>query len=303
MSYEEILNFNSKHYSAFIDKIHTFSKDKLYLLYIKCSELDPFNIFWSPTYEEETIIIDRFEPEFLYLNKDKNYILDFKYNNINRMIKLSRETLNSEIVIEDKDFTLNSANLYYQIEDNFTGKLKLIVQKENALIEFLFKQDDSEIDVLEFEKRTFTLNKKYNILTIPKSYSSKLIDIELMRNEYLTNFTIYLAYTIPPYNYFSIDLEENIFTMEDIFTFTINEHYKGNFNLMENEYYCVMIENFGKDVTMSIETRDESKDKTGEEDSTGLENWKITLIVIASIIVFIFLALLIYIICRHTCCQ
>ena len=173
------------------------------------------------------------------------------------------------------------------------------MQKENALIEFLFKQDDSEIDVLEFKESSFNLKKKYNILAIPKNYSSKLIDIELMKNGYLTNFTIYLAYTIPPYNYFSIDIEENIFTMEDLFTFTINEHYKGDFNLMENEYYCVMIENFGKDVTMSIETRDESKEKKGEEDS-GLEDWKIALIVIASIIGFIILALLTCIIIRHS---
>ena len=80
------------------------------------------------------------------------------------------------------------------------------------MIELLVKQDDSEIEILDFEKKIFQLNKKYNILTIPKEYKSKLIDIELNRNEFLTDFTISLTYSIPPYNYFS-DSDEKIFLL------------------------------------------------------------------------------------------
>ena len=47
--------------------------------------------------------------------------------------------------------------------------------------------------------------------------------------------------------------------MDEKFTFTINEHYKGDINLMKNEYYCVMIENFGEDVLMSLNIREEKK--------------------------------------------
>ena len=103
------------------------------------------------------------------------------------------------------------------------GEIKLNIKNDNAMIELLVKQDDSEIEILDFEKKIFQLNKKYNILTIPKEYKSKLIDIELNRNEFLTDFTISLAYSIPPYNYFSDSDEENIFTMDEKFTFTINE--------------------------------------------------------------------------------
>ena len=297
MTYEEMLNHDSKYFNKFTDNIHTFTKDKIYLLYVKLPNLDPFNLFLNQIYGEETIEIKDLETEMLYLEKDKKYILDFKNNKINRMIKLSRETLKSEIVIENKNIILSSSNLYYQIEDNYKGQLILYIKNENALIEFLFKQNDLDLEILDFKEMMFSLDKKYNILAIPKEYSSKVIDIELMRNEFLTNFTIYLAYSIPPYNFFSEDIEEDIFTMDEIFTFRINEHYKGVSNLNKNKYYCIMIENFGEDVTLTIEISDEEK-KENEENS-GLEGWKIALIVIASIIIGIILFFIVYISIKH----
>ena len=304
MTYDEMLNHDSKYFKSFKDNIHTFSKDKIYLLYVNLPELDPFNILLNPIYKEETIKIEGLETDILYLEKDKTYILDFKNNKINRLIKLSRETLKSEIVIENKNIILNSLKLYYQLENDYKGQLRLHIKNDNAIIEFLFKQNDADIDILDFNQKVFSLNKKYNILAIPKEYSSKLIDIELFRNEFITNFTIYLAYTIPPYNFFSVDVEENIFPVNEIFTFRVNEHYKGNFDIMENEYYCVMIENFGEDVTMSIEIKDDDgndeKKEENEEDS-GLEDWEIALITIASIIVVIALIILFYIIIKHNC--
>ncbi len=43
------------------------------------------------------------------------------------MIKLFRETLNSEIIIVNKDFILNSENLYEPCDDDFKEKLILKV--------------------------------------------------------------------------------------------------------------------------------------------------------------------------------
>ena len=286
MSYDEMLNHDSKYFSDYKETIHTFSKDKMYLLYIKSVELDPYNIFMQNLYKEETIEIVNLETNFLYLEKNKIYTLDFRKNSINRMIKLSRETLNSVVNIINKNIILNSKNLYYEMDENYIEKLTLKIENDNALIEFLFKQDDSEIAVLRFNKKIFKLNKKYNIMAIPIKYSSNLIEIELSRNEFLTNFTIYFGYSIPPYNYFSTDIEENIFTMEDKFNFIVNEHYKGNVELMEDEFYCVMIENFGEDVLMSIEIKEGDDD--GDEDSDvnqnaltiNLERWIMIMIMI-----------------------
>ena len=283
MDMDDMLNCDSKYYSDFNDNIHIFKKDETYLLNIKSSEIDSLNIFVSPVSKQEIIEINDIDSFVLYLEKDKIYTLNIKNNLIKRMIKLSRETLKSEIIIEDKNIVLNSNNLYYKIEDNYEGEIKLNIKNDNAIIELLVKQDDSEIEILDFEKKIFQLNKKYNILTIPKEYKSKLIDIELNRNEFLTDFTISLAYSIPPYNYFSDSDEENIFTMDEKFTFTINEHYKGDINLMKNEYYCVMIENFGEDVLMSLNIREEKKNAIIDY-IKNLEGWKIALIIVVIII-------------------
>ena len=188
------------------------------------------------------------------------------------MLKLSRETLNSEIIILNKDFVLNSENLYYPCDDDFKEKLILKVEKENALIEFLFKQDYKDMEVLYFEKKKFILNKKYNILPIPKKYLSKLIEIELFRNHFLTKLIIYFAYTIPPYNFFSADIKENVITMNEKFTISLNEHYKGDINLMDGESYCVMIETFEKDVLMVVNMKDEDEKFVQDKNSMKLGN-------------------------------
>ena len=161
---------------------------------------------------------------------------------------------------------------YMLIRDNFKGKLQLYVDYNDALIEFLFKQDNLEMEVFNIDDKVMTLNKRYNILPIPLEYKSKQIEIELTRNEEESRFSIYLAYTIPPYNFFSINTEGNSFRTEK-FSFKVNEHYEGNINLMDDEYYCVMIENFEEDVTLEI------KNYNKISNSMKLEGWKISLLV------------------------
>ena len=269
MSYDEMFKQDSKYFSDYKESIHFFSKDKLYLLYINVVDLDPFNLFIGPSIMEETIEINGYETNFLFLEKNKIYALDFRKNSINRMLKLSRETRKSVVTIINKSFVLNSKNLYYELNDNYKGKLILKIENNDALIEFLFRQKDEEVDALRFNRREFVLNKRYNIMAIPKSYKSKIINIELNRNEFLTEFSIYFGYSIPPFNYFSTEIKENLIKMEDRFNFTINEHYKGdNIDLMEDEYYCLMIENLGENVIMLVDVKDDSYSGNLKKDLT-----------------------------------
>jgi len=113
------------------------------------------------------------------------------------------------------------------------------------------------------------LDKKYNIIPIDIKYKSKNFKIELTRNEDQTDFSIYLAYTIPPYNFFANDDNVNKFSIYEKFSFKINEHYQGNVQLMPDEYYCIMIENFGEDVTLEIK----------ELKSKCLNGWEIALFI------------------------
>ena len=57
----------------------------------------------------------------MYLENNKRYILNFGENEIKKMIKLSRKTLNSTIKIikenEEEIEELNQNTLYYKIEN------------------------------------------------------------------------------------------------------------------------------------------------------------------------------------------
>ena len=197
--------------------------------------------------------------------------MDFSENEINRIIKLSRETKNPEIFILNDNVIINSLNLYYKIEDCFKGKLELSVINENALIEFLFKQDESSFEILDFSKKTFSLDRKYYILQIPKTATND-IKVKLSKNENAARFSIYLGYTIPPYNYFSLETRENTFNIDKEYNFIINEQYKGDIKLMTNEFYCLMMQNFGEDVTLEV------------GNGTILKGWKFAIILALAIL-------------------
>ena len=312
MTVNDILNLNNNYFSDSKENIYSFPKNEIYLLYIKLGELDPFNIFISPDFTSKTtnlltnnklksndeidiIEISNNNIGFLYLKKDSIYILDFKENLLNKMIRLSRETMNSEVYIENKDIRLNSDNLYYQMDDNFIGKLKLVISNEDALIEFLFKQSESDVSLLEIEKieyetKIFSLTTKYNFLKIPKTNSNDNIDIELIGENTNSKVTIYLGYSILPYSYFSVDIEENIFSFYENYNFQITEHYKGNIQTRDDEYYCVMIECFDDDIVLNVKKHKGIIQKIKEK----LAKWKIALIVIGSIVGAFIMGLWIY---------
>ena len=92
--------------------------------------------------DKQSIEIKGSDINFLYLQKDKVYTLDFKENEISkRLIKLSRKTLDSEILINNEP-KLNNESMYYLIEDNFKGELNLEIKVNDAFIEFLSSEKD-----------------------------------------------------------------------------------------------------------------------------------------------------------------
>jgi len=89
------------------------------------------------------------------------------------MIKLSRKTPNSQIYIVNEDITLDSNNIYYQIKEGFKGKLNLIVNNSDAMIEFLFKIDDAEI--INFKNNSMHINNlKFNLIKYQKNIFLKI---------------------------------------------------------------------------------------------------------------------------------
>ena len=108
------------------------------------------------------------DQNYLYLQKNKTYILNFKENKIKKMITLSRKTLNSKvkIIINEKDeIDLNQDNIYYKIDENFVGKLILEVNENDAFIEFLSDYGDYKI-LEDLKKEQFEISKDITIIKI-----------------------------------------------------------------------------------------------------------------------------------------
>ena len=102
--------------------------------------------------------------EFYFTKELGEYTIDFTNNIYQRIIQLSKATIDSEITIKDlitqKEAILNSTNSYYSFDYQkpvFKGKLSVKVTKGNsAIIEFLFipEVQYETTDEKEFTERT-----------------------------------------------------------------------------------------------------------------------------------------------------
>ena len=103
---------------------------------------------------------------------------------------------------------------------------------------------------------------------------------------------IYHDYSIEGYSlYYPINQKENSIVLNNL-TFNIIDHYKGNINLMENEYYYLFIQKNEKNsnINIIIEYKDKepsNKDKEKNEDGDGLQTWHIILIVLGSLLIVV----------------
>jgi len=115
---------------------------------------------------------------YLYLKKDKSYILDFKDNIIKKMIKLSRKTQNSKVMVinNENKKELNKNSLYYLLDEDFNGELKLEVTEDDAFIEFLSNEGDNDI-LKDVEKNGYEIKKKTTLIKIDKTQKDFLIQL------------------------------------------------------------------------------------------------------------------------------
>ena len=118
------------------------------------------------------------EINYLYLKKDKFYILDFKNNTIKKMIKLSRKTQNSKVMVIDNENKkeLNKNSLYYLLEDNFNGELKLQVTENDAFIEFLSNDGDNDV-LKDIGINGHEIKKKTTLIKIDNTQKDFLIQL------------------------------------------------------------------------------------------------------------------------------
>ena len=161
-------------------------KNEINLLLMNYSDIDQVHYVINSKEVNENISIVGEGTNFLFLPQNKIYVLDFKDNTINRIIKLSRKTLNAEInILNDTDeniATLNSDNIYYIINQDFKGKLKLEIKNSDAIIEFLFKLDS--LNSMNFNPNLkLNVVGKYTLIRVEKEYFEKKLNLKYKENQ------------------------------------------------------------------------------------------------------------------------
>ena len=295
MEYEDIIQINDKFFSDISDDILLLEKSQLYIIYFDFKEYEEINFYFTRKYNE--IIKMSNSNNILFLEKNKEYSLDFSDNNLkNIMIKLSRKTLNSELTLIDENIKLNSKNLYYPLKENFKEKLKVKTGNENVLIEILVKQEDNLTEIVNLDGKTkLNINKEFTFIQIPKNYNCKDLSFKFNK-EGDSIIYIYHDYSKEGYSlYYQINEEDNKIILNN-FTFNINEAYKEDINLMENEFYYLFIQTKGSDsnINIDVEIKDnESKNKDKDKEDNGLQTWHIILIILGAIIFLLLIFILI----------
>ena len=294
MDAEEILKINDGYFTDVIEKFIYFKKEQLYIIYYNFEKIIEFDL-WINALKDEFIYI-KDNNNSLYLEINKNYTLDFgNYEKKYIAIKLSRKTINSEVILINENIRLNSNNLYYKLDENFSGKLNIRIEKGDALIEILDKKDDDNIETIDFEeKKELNIIKIFTFIRIPKNTKDKIINI-CLNKEGTSRLLIYHDYSLPNYSTFYPLNNENEIELNN-FSFNITNHYENDVNLMINESYYLIIQTNKNNTNINVKMQIIDNKQNGEdkEKNGGLKTWHIILISISSVIVILVIIIIVY---------
>ena len=292
----EAKDFTGYNLSQFDEK----SKGKIYIFMAK-TEI-PGTLLQILVQEKignrKVTIPNKNDPYVLYFSKDNEYSLDFKDNQNDIMLQLSKSTLDSEITITNeasqKTETLSSKHSYYSFDKtnaNFKDKLSVKVNKGNgAAIELLYKADNFEI--LGEKEYNKTRIDKSAIIKLEKNTKDKNINITL-ESESGNKFGFSFITTYIKDDYISsTNVIEPSITGESSYKLVINNKKE---TLEEGESFAIILY-INKDTSILVTKVEEKGEQKGEgdEDGEGLEGWIIAIIVIAVVIAVIVIAILIW---------
>ena len=286
MDYLKIINGDNDYFKTYSDneKIHL-EKDVIYILYISYEGGDecPYvSINIEPSKKDGLIQIDNNSQNYLYLQKDNRYKIEFQNMRMNIMLKLSKNTINSKIKIIEKDVEINSENYYYELDNNIAkenGILEFEVTGEDAFIEIMFKDSENDnFDILDFEQKNFDLKKKYNIITIPKSYSAYTVFFEI-KTLTESKYAITQGYSLKDYNHFPVIEEKDLIQFKN-YKFKVTKHYKDQNVFMDDEYYTIIVVLSKGNLNLKIEVdNNEDIDGNSSESLRYYPIWLMTLII------------------------
>jgi len=137
----------------------------------------------------------------------------------------------------------------------------------------LVKQEDILTEIINLDEKTkLNIKKEFIFIQIPKNNNCKDLSFKINK-EGVSIININHDYSMEGYSlYYQINEKNNKIILNN-FTFNLNDPYKEDINLKENEFY------------FDIELKDnESKNKDKDKEDNGLQTWYIILIILGAII-------------------
>ena len=263
MNINDILNINQKYFEDFEDEITLLNSGKIYILAVVSESKEtyskPYEILLQPKIiEKESIKVE--DNNFIYIDKEKEYILDFSNNNNNVYIELSRLSLESELIIKEletgEETIINKDNIYYKFkekEEIFKGKLSLkIKNSKDALINFIYKCKEDETEILsEKEYDDYQISKSKIIIKLNNNIKKKFIKVTVKTlNEKNIKFSMSSGFGINNYiKYSKSNIPDSLskkYSKTDIII------YNPDYKLENNEYFYLSLFFENKDIKNTI---------------------------------------------------
>ena len=219
--------------------LFTLEKDSVYIFVVELYKLDStmnnLEFLISPLQQKHEINL---EYDALYLNASENdYSISFKEKSMIRVLKLSKKTNESVIIIDDGKGILNSMNPYYELtEDQIKNGIKLKVSKADCFIEVLYSSEN-DTDILDYySQKKYKLTKTYNIIKIPKNKCKYDFTISSENKNKLTRLYFGLNHKISKNGYFySWNNISTSYRASTGASLTINSPYLYRTEMYENE--------------------------------------------------------------------
>ena len=246
------MTVNPKYFKEDCRGINIINKNDIFLVQIELrAGIKPVRYLYLPLNLDNEIILNKKEnswDNFLYLNNNKKYIINFANNKRKIAIQLSKQTLKSNITIkilgselEEKFLNENNSYYYFNDDDIFKGKLELTVENNDALLQFISQPDSNyQIDFIEYtgkiNKRKLT--KELTILKLKglNTDRSNLIEINCKipsKSSYISGFT-----NNDSYFHFSSDNTIEKYQKRELLK--QQEIYIPKADLKENEYFYII---------------------------------------------------------------
>ena len=214
MTISDIVNINKSFYKKVNNKIVDMKVGKVHIIAYEPNNpqaisqilIQPKNIDKNVQLNSNYLFLSR------YLSKqDYEYTFNFENNNLNRIIRLSEECENCEILLKNEqtkeEQILNSTYSYYTFNNEssiFKGNLTIkVINGEGALIESLFAYDENNFDILKEEEFSTHRLLKPTIIKFEEKKENTSISI-IVNSTNKNKFNLFYLTGYSKGNYFHI---------------------------------------------------------------------------------------------------